>query len=407
MCLSVVKLIRILYDVYMKYKYSIAPTSQFYFCSVPLRLDMTPSCPVGCSYCFASARWGGVNSNTKTLKYADADTLHKKITGQPSDIISKMLENRMPVHIGGMSDPFANRIITELTASHIKILNAVQYPMIISTKAPHRLLQDLRIINIDKTIVQVSMTSILDKLSKSLEPGAQLPSDRIWAIRELVRAGVKVSVRIQPIFPELVSHIANELIPELSKAGVEHIILEFLKLPLERTSREWMYSQNEIFKRTADAYFSERIRVGREWLMPTEKRWEMMQPIIEAAKRSDISYGIADYGLYHFSSTDECCGVSKMMPDTNWHKGNISYSIKKARQYVTFDSIAKYIYYDGSILRYINSSVRKPHAKTMLDYLRIKWNTPGTANAPDVYYCVEKTSELDDEGNIIYFKKQC
>jgi len=391
----------------MKYKYSIAPTSQFYFCSVPFRLDMTPSCPVGCSYCFASARWNGVNANTQKPKYADIDILRRKITSQSADIISKMLDSRMPIHIGGMSDPFANKKITELTVSHIRILNAVQYPMIISTKAPYRMLQNLSVINVDKTIVQVSMTSMLDKLSKSLEPGTQAPNDRIWAIRELMRAGVKVSVRIQPIFPELVGHIANELLPELSKAGVKHIILEFLKLPLERKSREWMYSQNEIYKRTADTYFSERIRVGREWLLPTEKRWQMMQPIIEAAKKMDISYGVADYGLYHLSSTDECCGVSKMMPDTNWHKGNISYAIKKAHQYVKFGDIEEDILNEGSILRYINSSVRKPHAKTMLDYMRIKWNAPGTANAPDVYNCVEKTSELDNEGNIIYYKKQC
>jgi len=40
------------------YDYAVALTSQFYFCAIPFRLDISPSCSLGCAYCFHASRGG-------------------------------------------------------------------------------------------------------------------------------------------------------------------------------------------------------------------------------------------------------------------------------------------------------------------------------------------------------------
>ena len=57
-----------------------------------------------------------------------------------------------------------------------------------------------------------------------------------------------------------------------------------------------------------------------------------------------------------------------------------------------------------SIRMYINSHSRISGDNTIYNYLKDKWNRPGTTNAPDTFLGVEWKGDLDEEGNCVYYK---
>jgi hypothetical protein len=61
-------------------------------------------------------------------------------------------------------------------------------------------------------------------------------------------------------------------------------------------------------------------------------------------------------------------------------------------------------HYNNSIRMYLNSHCRVSGATTIYDYLKEKWNHPGSINAPDSFMGVSIYDEMDDEGNVVYQK---
>lgn len=90
------------------YRYFISLTSQLPFCGIPFRLDSYSRCQFGCRYCFASAR-GGAASPEK-IAGGNVTALRRKFQrvakGKPTTAIEEMLMARIPLHFGGMTDPF-------------------------------------------------------------------------------------------------------------------------------------------------------------------------------------------------------------------------------------------------------------------------------------------------------------
>ena len=64
--------------------------------------------------------------------------------------------------------------------------------------------------------VALTITTDDDNLAKLIEPHAPLPSQRLRAAQDLIKAGIPVSVRIDPIIP-FVNDQPQKLIAALSK----------------------------------------------------------------------------------------------------------------------------------------------------------------------------------------------
>ena len=394
------------------YRYSLALTSQFYFCGVPFRLDTAPKCPLNCSYCFAMSR-GGRRTSTSLL--ADPARIQRKVVRlfgsehKNTDIIDELLLSKMPVHFGGMSDPFASPEIIKRSLQILQILDDIDYPIVISTKNTQFLVEDKvlsQISSMKNLVIQISFSVIDRDHSRILEPNVPSPFERIKAIRFLAAQGVYVIARIQPLFPNYLDEIRNTLIPSLGEAGVKHIILEFLKLPVEMTlgrSRELFDALNwdgiEFYKQMCAE------RNGREWMLPAKVKWELLQPLIEQIHQYGMTYGAGDYGLNHLGDTDCCCGLDKIEGFSNWNHNNFSNWIKNTRtNVIIFNKVVQEMIPSQSIRMYINSHSRISGDNTIYNYLKDKWNRPGTTNAPDTYLGVEWKGDFDEEGNCIYYK---
>ena len=113
-------------------------TSQFAFCGLPLRLDTYAGCAFQCKFCFARYR-GGATAG-ETIRPADPASLRRTfgraLIDQKPGILAQFLRRRVPVHFGGMSDPFQPAEQRHrVTRSALEILGRFQYPTVISTRS--------------------------------------------------------------------------------------------------------------------------------------------------------------------------------------------------------------------------------------------------------------------------------
>ena len=388
------------------YEYAIAPTSQFFFCGVPFRLDVTPKCSLNCAYCFAASRGGRrtecdqiINTIDFINKYNDVQSGSKR-----QNIVKEMLSSRYALHIGGMSDPFASKESAQAFDEIVERLYLDEYPIIVSTKRPSQLMDREHFLSMNNTIIQVSLAITDAAIQKKLEPLSDDISCRLKTIEELIKKGKNVSCRIQPIIPQLVDTIPN-LIDSLVDVGCQHIILEFLKLPVEKQSLAYDAFNKVLETDMFDFYMrNNAILDGREWLLPTQFRYETLKKLKEYANQRGVSVSIADYGLYHLGDTDNCCGIDKFNLKCTWNKGNFSVLIRQKKGLLYFQDLYDNRYPSRSMTKYINSHCRLER-NTMLEHLRSRWNKPGTANAPDCYYGVRFTGEYDCNNDCIYFNE--
>ncbi len=395
------------------YKYALSLTSQFYFCCIPFRLDTTPKCDLNCSYCFAMSRGGRRTANNL---YVNPEFLRRKLYNafQSSDkntgLTEELLRRKMPIHFGGMSDPFSNETASNISRELLTILSTYDYPVILSTKNTSELLKDktLRILNsMKKIVVQVSLTTMNDKIAEEIEPNTPSPTSRIRDIENLSKSGFYTIARLQPLFFPWINEIAENLIPALGSSECSHVIVEYLKLPVEKNLSPF----GRMFKAIGwDGYKFYKDNgaklVGREWLLPAEFKWENLSPIIEKIHSYGMTYGSGDYGLNHMGDTDCCCGIDNVYGFSHWYKGNFSNVIRNAGSTkIIFDEVLNYWHPSKSIKRIINSNSRLKYGSTILDYLKKKWNSPGTANAPDSFLGISWNKDFDRNGNCIYLKR--
>ena len=178
-----------------RYTNPLSLTSQFFFCGLPLRLDSYRGCGFQCSFCYA--RYRGGNSPDASVIPADRNTLRRVFEGafreaRPAGLIGQFLRLRVPVHFGGMSDPFHQAERTfEVTRSFLETLRDYQHPTVISTRStmvatePYLgLLREMR-----SVVVQFSFTSTQPSISQRLEPFTPAPRDLLKAMEQLGDTG--------------------------------------------------------------------------------------------------------------------------------------------------------------------------------------------------------------------------
>jgi DNA repair photolyase len=399
---------------FAKYRYALSPTSQVYFCGLPFRLDTTPKCTLNCLYCFAMSR-GGRRTSRKLIAYPDsiARKLHRVLDNQEQrvDIVGEMLSRKVPIHFGGISDPFSNPSVAAISRELLIHFSNYKYPVVISTKNTNLLLEDktMKIITGMKNIViQVSFTSLDSEKTRLIEPNVPTTKARLQCIDTLSKESIHVIARLQPLFPSFESYVAENLIPSLGSLGCKHVAVEYLKLPVEKNISLIKRIFNIMNWDGFDFYHhNHSLLVGREWVLPNEFKWERLQALIKSIHKYGMTYGSADYGLNHMGDTDCCCGIDNVPGFGNWFKGNFSNIIRHApSQELTFHQLNDYWFPRGSVKMYMNSNCRLAGNNQIISYLLQKWNSPGTANAPDSFLGVTWNGDRDAIGNCIYTIKE-
>jgi len=431
------------------YSSPLSVTSQYYFCPMPLRLDTYSGCTNNCLYCFANNSVQKFSNNLDNLKLA---TLHdndfvkptklayvKKyfdiaFEGAPNNMKNQeacaieALKRRIPIHFGGMSDPFQPKEKTQkVTLKVLKLLKKYNYPVIISTKCSLICEPEyFEVINDYKNCgIQVSLIDDRQEVMAILEGGVGAES---VAERLRIFATYKhkwTACRIQPFIIELTDAIIPRFILTLSLLKVNHVMVEGLKFmsgnPQANTiiSKAFKQITGEDFDLQAHYKSLGAHQSGTDLELPTWRKKQYIDLIKPLLDKYGMTLGAADNDLRSLGNNPCCCGNADMPGIKDVCKHNIGFAIQRAKDKgvpITYSLIENDWFWSGDFrmvmsieklkAKYGQDATYETANRPIKDLFMRQWLTQGK-NSPLQNSFVKYANKHDEAGRPIYeFKPQ-
>ncbi len=211
----------------------VTPTSD-----VPFEWTLNPyrGCEHGCIYCFARPYHEylgfscGLDFETKLIAKPDAPKLLKK------ELASRRWKGE-PIVMSAITDVY-QPIEHEMRVARqcLEVMAECNQPVSTMTKSA----MVLRDIDLWQRLgahhagrVTVTIVTLDSELARALEPRASDPRARLRTIRELVAAGVPVSVNIAPVIPGLTDSEVPQILEAVADAGARRVSWVLLRLPYQ------------------------------------------------------------------------------------------------------------------------------------------------------------------------------
>lgn len=270
-------------------------------CTCPSKLSLNPytGCPHGCLYCYASSyipRFSSCRPKPDLLRLLEKET--------------RRIPSGSVIAMSSSSDPYPTiEGELELSRGCLRILQARGLQVLVVTKSD-LVARDADLLAEMRAVVSITITTLKDRLSRRLEPGAPLPGRRLEALRRLGYLGIPVAARIDPIIPGINDGEIEELVSAACSAGVKHITSSTYK-----ARHEGMRRISQAFPERSDALHAligagDR-RAGYIYL-PEEVRRGLM----ERARRSALDGGVSFAACREGIAIDPgiCCDGSHLLP---------------------------------------------------------------------------------------------
>ena len=383
------------YNINGDYSGCIAFTSQFYFCSIPLRLDTYQGCGHQCKYCFANLRSGKnfEKDRTKNYSIAKPETVERYMEKavnekETANIEVNAIKQGIPFHWGGMADPFPPIEKKHgISLKVAKILEEYNYPCVISTKGKAFLEEKyLKQFSKNKCLVQFSIMNNNPRVIKKVEPGASTLDERKQQIKLLKEIGLPVGIRLQPLIP--IYFDWDKYIEMVNDLEVKYVTIEHLKLPLEEEkikaiSNIYKFDIKKEFKKISGNL--EPVKVyGREFELPGAVKYRILiaNGIKQKFNDAGIKVGMGDNQLHQFNDGECCCGVDTLT-DFNIYKANYTSMFKrKYDNYKYTDLIDNLLIPKGVVNVNSNSRPGDGSKATIINLLKWKWEHPRLNDSP-------------------------
>ncbi len=204
-------------------------------------------CQHACSYCYARfmKRFSGHKEpwgEFVDVKINAADLLRAEINKK----------KRAKVWISGVCDPYQPlEVKYKLSRKCLEILAQNEWPAIIQTRSP-LVLRDMDILKEAKNFeVGLTITTADDGIRKLFEPNAPPIMERLRALDELHRSGIKTYAMIAPILP------GTEVLVKTLEGKVDYILVDRMNY----NHADWVYKKYGLEDKLSDDFFH---RTGRE-----------------------------------------------------------------------------------------------------------------------------------------------
>ncbi len=223
----------------------VTPTSD-----VPFDWTINPyrGCEHGCIYCFARPYHEylgfsmGLDFETKLVAKFDAPALLVRELCSPSwkgevIVMSAITDIYQPIE---KEYGIARRLLEEMVPIGQPVTTMTKNALVLRDT---ELWAAASALNTGR--VTVTLVTLDDVLASKLEPRATPPSGRLRVIRELVKAGVNVSVNIAPVIPGLTDKEMPAILEAVADAGVRRVAWVMLRLPyqLKDLFLDWLWRQ--------------------------------------------------------------------------------------------------------------------------------------------------------------------
>lgn len=280
-------------------------------CPTPLRLDSYDGCTAGCVYCFArvaALASSGAGGKHDTFGQVESRTprLGPRVRGEGKSSEAAMRRLGIPVHLGGMADPFQPcERERRVTLGFLHELAEGRVPLVCSTKfallaeEPWRSAWEA----VPQRLLQVSCIAADDALLVA-EPGAATWQARLDLIREL-SVTTPCVVRVQPYVRGVSDRSLNRLCEQAKDAGAQAIIVEGLKLP----SRAWKQMDAALRVAFGPAYQTPSAKSGGDKDYPWAEKFAYQLQARRIARSHGLGHYAADNALRWLGDSANCCAT--------------------------------------------------------------------------------------------------
>jgi len=218
--------------------------------------------------------------------------------------------NGETISISNSSDPYPRAEASEgLTRRCLEILVESNCKIQIITKSNIVTRDDDLLCKVPATVA-LTITTDDDQLAKTLEPFAPSSSQRIRAAQDLIKVGIPVSVRIDPIIP-FVNDQPQKLIKTLASIGVKHLTASTYKAKADNWKR-LTEAMPQLAEKLKPLYFQQGERVGGSILLPKNYRFKVLKGIHDLADANGLKFGVCREGLAQLNTAP--CDGSWLMP---------------------------------------------------------------------------------------------
>ncbi|MGD0995725.1 MAG: radical SAM protein [Candidatus Bathyarchaeia archaeon] len=269
-------------------------------CTCPPKLTFNPytGCDHQCIYCYASSYIPSFSDcRPKKDQLAALKREAAKLNGET-------------VSIANSSDPYPRAEESAgLTRRCLEILAESNCKIQIITKS-NIVVRDDDLLSKVPSTVALTITTDDDNLAKLIEPHAPLPSQRLRAAQDLIKKGIPISVRIDPIIPS-VNDQPQKLVAALASIGVKHLTCSTYKAKPDN----WMrlaQAMPKVAENLKPLYFQQGEKIGGNTLLPKEFRFKLLKSVRDLAVANNMKFGVCREGLPELNTAS--CDGSWLMP---------------------------------------------------------------------------------------------
>lgn len=299
------------------YNECIQITRQFAFCPNAFRIDLYRGCGFGCKYCFANMDWTQYGDRNSDV--ADITKIQKlfykalETDKESKDILVELIRHKVPIHCGGMSDPFQKREFDlHLTKQLLELSCKYGYPVQFSTKTDYLPDDYLTLLNPKIHAVQVSIMGWDDEYIRKWECNTPTAKQRADFVKQLRQLGIFIGIRIQPIIDIVqVEKMLYNVRDEVDYYTVEHLKFVWDTEAVDKAF--FKLADNKIDFTTTD----HKLQFKRPVKIKNIKR------IQEIANSFGVEVGVGDNDLHWMTQGKTCCGIDKIPGFENHLKYNL------------------------------------------------------------------------------------
>jgi len=244
-------------------------------------MDTYKGCTHDCKYCFTYRKY-----DIKSIKTNDGpECLLNFIQGKRIEN-TRWCDWNIPIHIGGLSDPFQPvEKQKRITYKCLELLAKYKYPFVISTKSTLPATTEyLEILSKCNFVYQVSMLcSEYDKL----ETGAPSYEERLKSLKPISKIAKRVIIRLQPYIVDYHKQILAN-IKRIKDQGIYGVVIEGVKM----------------HKATPGL-----VKIGADFCYPKKLLEQKFLEIKTECKKYGLAFFCGENRLRYLGDSLCCCGT--------------------------------------------------------------------------------------------------
>ncbi|AEA11568.1 Radical SAM domain protein [Thermoproteus uzoniensis 768-20] len=276
-------------------------------CPCPPKYGLNPytGCGHSCAYCYISGyipRAFQPRPKEDLLERVRRDV--KKLP--PGSVIS----------LSNSSDPYTPpEAELRLTRRALSLILEAGHKVLIVTKSP-LVLRDLDILSKypGRAVVQITVTTLDERIAERLEPRAPRPSARLEAARRIAEAGIPVGVRLDPIVPYVNDspESLSAVVAAAAEAGARQLVASTYKAKPDNFAR-LVKAFPEAADKLRELYWVRGVYMHGQRYAPAEYRRAVLERVKREAEARGLQFDICREEFFDLNTPGTYCDGSHLL----------------------------------------------------------------------------------------------